>query len=405
MRSTPSTKAQNVWDHASVEDNTIPADVALVVPTTQLDNTHQPDLIHQGVNVNMSVFQSAPEEQIDNTDQSYQMVQYGSSEYGDDPTQVLSLLAEYKIEKFDTGASRCMSGDPDRITSSQPLSRPVRITGFNGNRSTPTSMGVNADGKEEYYVEDMPPHLTLLCANAYCHDGCAVLFEDGGLVLRMTKAELAALKEFLSAYHVVKHLTVNNRTYEVDQQVTTHEAMTVIEVEEERMREPMQEDALSGIAARFFNTKVNVSNQEERILTLLMTGLTFRDLHMHVKNGSLARIPPDLTLAGLNRFAYRYGRRPDILGLADPRNIGDVTGLRGEPEVPQTVGDGIEVDVMQSDYNLRETVRGTSNLAPSLRTKKLPTHGGATAAFVCVDRYSSYVMTTSQDRFRSTLGR
>ena len=101
----------------------------------------------------------------------------------------------------------------------------------------------------------------------------------------MTKAELAALKELLSSYPVVKHLVVNNRTYEVDKtQLATPEAMTVIEVDEERARSPVQEDALSGIATRFFNTKVNVSNQEERILTLLMTGLTFRDLYMHVKN-------------------------------------------------------------------------------------------------------------------------
>ena len=34
----------------------------------------------------------------------------------DDPTQVLSLLAEH--DKFDFGASRCMPGDPDRIDSS-----------------------------------------------------------------------------------------------------------------------------------------------------------------------------------------------------------------------------------------------------------------------------------------------
>ena len=37
------------------------------------------------------------------------------------------------------------------------------------------------------------------------------------------------------------------------------------------------EEALKGTASRFFNTKVNVSNQEGRILTLLMTGLTFHD--------------------------------------------------------------------------------------------------------------------------------
>ena len=81
----------------------------------------------------------------------------------------------------------------------------------------------------------------------------------------------------------------------MDQQDATHEALTVIEVDEERMRGTLQEDAFSGTAARFFNTKVNVSTQEERILTLLMTGLTF----MHVKNSSLSGLPADLTMIGL----------------------------------------------------------------------------------------------------------
>ena len=229
----------------------VPALVDMVVPTTQLATQHS-GLIPQSMGVLPAIVHS-----ISNVE-----------EYDDHTQLVLSLLADCGVEKFDSGASRCMSGDPNRTAHSRrPLSRPVRITGFNGIGSSPTSMGVNADGKEEYYVSDMPSHLTLLCANAYCQDGCAVLFEDGGLVLRMTKAELAALRDFLSSYPVVKELVVNNRTYEVDHKVATPEALTVIEVDGERARVPTTEDALSGIATRFFNTKVNVSNQEERILT------------------------------------------------------------------------------------------------------------------------------------------
>ena len=172
----------------------------MVAVTSQPSRAHHPGVIPRGAAVlrtsgsSESALTCAQTEQIANVGP---LVQLGSRKYDDDdPTQVLAFLAEYKIEKFDSGASRCMSGDPNRIVNSRPLSRPVRITGFNGMRSTPTSMGVNVDGKDEYYVEDMPTHLTLLCANAYCTDGCAVLFEDGGLVLKMTKAELAALKDF-----------------------------------------------------------------------------------------------------------------------------------------------------------------------------------------------------------------
>ena len=354
----------------------VPAPVDMVVPTTQLATQHS-GLIPQSMGVLPAIVHS-----ISNVE-----------EYDDHTQLVLSLLADCGVEKFDSGASRCMSGDPNRTAHSRrPLSRPVRITGFNGIGSSPTSMGVNADGKEEYYVSDMPSHLTLLCANAYCQDGCAVLFEDGGLVLRMTKAELAALRDFLSSYPVVKELVVNNRTYEVDHKVATPEALTVIEVDGERARVPTTEDALSGIATRFFNTKVNVSNQEERILTLLMTGLTFRDLYLHVKNRSLSGLPPDLTVHGLNRFAHRFGRTPDILNMANPISLRDATGLRDPPMEPTCPGARIEVDAMQSPYNLRESVPGSALVAASVKTKKLPTHGGATAAIVCVDCYSSFVM-------------
>ena len=309
-------------------------------------------------------------------------------EYDEDPIMILSYLAEYNVVKFDSGASRCMTGDPNHLVNEKPMSNTIRIVGFNNTGSSVTTVGVNADGKEEYYVSDMPSHLTLLCANAYCQDGCAVLFANDGVVLRMTAAELEGLKEFLKSYPVQKVLRVNNRTYEVDPVASAaqfpqevEQAHTVITLEE----------ALNGTATRFFNTKVNVSNQEERILTLLMTGLTYRDLYKHVKHGSLQGMPKDLTLHGMEKFEYRYGRTPSILTLANPRQVRDATGLRDSPKELTHVGQRIEIDVMFSDYNVRESVPGPAGSAPTLRTKKLATHGGATAAALCVDGYSSFV--------------
>ena len=222
----------------------------------------------------------------------------------DNKEYVMSVLSDNSIEKFDSGASRCMSGDPSRLLSVQSNKKHVQIVGFNNTRSEPTSCGLNADNKEEYYVSDMPSNLTLLCANAYCQDGCAVLFADDGLVLRMSKSELSDLKDFISKYPVAKSLKVRNRTYEVDNKL----CVAVDDRVECSHSVAVDEVAFQGTASRFFNTKVNVSNQTERILTLLMTGLSFRDWHMHVKHGSLGGIPPDLTLHGLNRFEYRYER-------------------------------------------------------------------------------------------------
>ena len=202
----------------------------------------------------------------------------------------------------------------------------------------------------------------------------------------MTVGELDELKTFLRSYPVQKVLRVNNRTYEVDPTYPT----APLAVEHAHVSETLEE-ALQGTASRFFNTKVNVSNQEERILTLLMTGLSFRDWQTHLKHGSLRGIPRDLTAHGLNQFEYRYGRTPDIVQLANPKSVRDATGLRDGPAVLTRCGERIEVDVMYSDYNVRESVPGTATSGPSVRTKKLPTHGGATAAAVCVDCYSSFV--------------
>ena len=236
----------------------------------------------------------------------------------DDLVTVLSLLSvDRSVEKFDSGCSHCMTGNPSRhVDDSQPLTRPVKIMGFNSTGSAPSHVGLNHDGKREYYVSDMPEHLTLLLANAYCQDGCAVLFADGGVVLQMTVGELDELKTFLRSYPVQKVLRVNNRTYEIDPTYPT----APLAVEHAHVSETLEE-ALQGTASRFFNTKVNVSNQEERILTLLMTGLSFRDWQTHLKHGSLRGIPRDLTAHGLNQFEYRYGRTPDIVQLANPKSV------------------------------------------------------------------------------------
>lgn len=296
----------------------------------------------------------------------------------DDSEYVLSLLADISVEKFDTGASRCMSGDPHRLSSIETMNKPVTIVGFNDTKSAPVRCGLNNDDKMEYYVADMPSHLTLLCANAYCQEGCAVLFAADGLVLRMSESEVSSLREFISKYPVIKHLKVSNRTYEIADPLSCPTPTSV-------------EHAFNSTASRYFNTKVNVSNQTERILTLLMTGLTFRDWHMHVKNKSLDGIPPDLTEHGMNRFEYRYGRTPDIIRLAHPLNIHDHTGLRTARPEPSRPGDRIEIDCMFSDYNIRESLPATAKKPAHVSTKKLSTHGGAIAGAVCVDCFSSFV--------------
>jgi len=79
--------------------------------------------------------------------------------------------------KFDSACSRCMSGIPNRLfNKSKPMSDIV-VKGFNGAISSVDSVGVNDDGKKEYYIQSMPSDLCLLSANEYAKDGAAILME------------------------------------------------------------------------------------------------------------------------------------------------------------------------------------------------------------------------------------
>eukprot|EP01036_Dinobryon_divergens_P033998 gene33998-43927_t len=94
------------------------------------------------------------------------------------------------------------------------------------------------------------------------------------------------------------------------------------------------ESAFSNTAVRYFNTK---------------------DWYSHIQNNSLDGIPMDVDMKSLNHFEHKYGRTPDIVRLAIPLNTPSHTGLM-EPK-----------DILDH------------------------THGGARAAAVGVDCYSSYV--------------
>lgn len=75
---------------------------------------------------------------------------------------------------------------------------------------------MNADGKKEYFVQNIPADFVLLCAQAYAYDGSNLLFKDSGLVLRFSNEELVEVKQFIKNFHVMKQLTVRTQTYEVE---------------------------------------------------------------------------------------------------------------------------------------------------------------------------------------------
>ena len=273
-------------------------------------------------------------------------------------------------EKFDTACSRCVSGVPGRIQKSK-MEHNIYIKGFNDSQSPVTDIGVNSDGKTEYYVDGMPRNLVLLCANDYTVGGAAVLFQKDGVVFSLDGHE-QEFRDYISKFPVIKRLRVQNRTYEVDEQdVGTAFAST-----------------------NYFNTGVNVSTKRERVLTYLLTGLSLRDLQFAAQHKSIAGIHPDMAGPTLSNFERTVGRTPDVVQAAYNHKLGNVKALETKPHVYTHVGELIEIDNMEMDYNeVSSDVPQTELEKNSLvrkKVSKLKSHGGAIGAHVVIDRYSEY---------------
>jgi hypothetical protein len=180
------------------------------------------------------------------------------------------------IIKFDSACSKNMSGNPSRLLPSTVNStNNIRVKGFNNTVSPATSIGRNEDNKSELYVPSMPSNLVLLSAHDYAKDGCALLFEDFGILVQLTESEKQSFIQ-INRYPITKFLKVVNNTYEVVNLTDSLLPST----------DPVTESAHSSTASRYFNSKIHVTNP----------GLSFSDIYSHLKNNSLIGFPRDVIL-------------------------------------------------------------------------------------------------------------
>lgn len=293
------------------------------------------------------------------------------------------------VIKFDTGCSRNMSGVPGRLLSKSSVNASVQ--GFNGALERVDAVGANDDNRMEYFLSSMPRNLVLLSGHEYAKEGAAVLFPEDGRVVRLNVEEQTALREFLRPFPTVKELIVKNRTYEV-RAAAPAAAAACAAVDE------CPDSALSSTATRFFNSKINVSNQQERVLAHLLTGMSFKDTYSALRHGSIAGLPRDLTLQALNNYEHNYGTNPPVLQLARPNLAGNTKGYNAPPTKLERVGQRVEADFMECEINdvVPASAAGARaarapKSGPAPRARKMPTHGGAIAAFVTVDCYSGFV--------------
>ena len=340
------------------------------------------------------------------------------------------------IRKMDSGCSRCMSGVRGRLVGSAPdvdISNVV-ISGFSKSaKSTVDSVGINADGKLEYFVKAMPENLVLLSANEYARDGAVVLYGEAGYVYKLSDKQKHNMHNYMKQHTPCMTLAVRNRTYDVvdicstsrDVNSDSDSVSVSNSISANYMCDNndvvcangkynsdscdcvMYSDSLDvGMwpsdcaysANTFFNTKVNVSNAEERILVYLMSGLSLKDMHMSVKHSSITGLHPEVTTSALNRFAHKWGNTPDAYQLGRPSKEGNRKGYLSRREPLERVGQYVEMDFMECDYNERVPVNDapvsdvkSNGLLKPKKAAKLATHGGAIAGNVWVDAYSGYV--------------
>ena len=115
---------------------------------------------------------------------------------------------------------------------------------------------------------------------------------------------------------------------------------------------------MNNTATRYFNSKVHVSNKEERTLSMLLMGFTRKDLYNITTSQCVNGLPRDLTKHALNQFSHRHGTSPDILQQARPNLAGNTMALK--PELTH-------VEQRESDYMFTDF-----NMVVSKRTVKIP---------------------------------
>ena len=256
------------------------------------------------------------------------------------------------------------------------------VKGFNNTTSSVAATGTNPDFKPELYVPGMPQDLVLLCAADYTSSGATILLPTEGYVLSLAPDHQQFLRDYAQQHSIIKTLTVNNNTYEVAPDPSPPDPLL----------------AYSSAATKYFNSKVNVSTAQERILSTLLTGLTFRDLLFMTMNNSVSGLPRrDLTATALHSFENKYGRTPDVLQLAFPNLSGNAKGYFAPKPLLTHCGQRIEADFFEAEFNdlptMDDTLTSTTPLTPTQRSKlkKLKIFGGATAAYVYIDVFTGFV--------------
>eukprot|EP00981_Chlorochromonas_danica_P002182 scaffold435_cov174-Ochromonas_danica.AAC.2 len=244
----------------------------------------------------------------------------------------------------------------------------------------------------------MPKDLCLLCAQEYAAEGAIILFETDGAVLKLNTTEILDLRHYISRFPRLKSLHVHDKTYEVidDDHWECPPTQAVTTADQLLADARVQQHHAHGVATTFFNTRVNVTNTDERILSYLISGLSMDTLRAYVRGEAGTSHPvtglhPSITIKALNSFTNRWGQTPDAFQLAYPNPYGGSKGYFGPRPTTTSVGEWVQCDFFEPDYNELDAATTPELTTDHARRKKIPTLGGAKYGFLSVDKFSGYL--------------
>jgi len=294
-------------------------------------------------------------------------------------------------EKLDSGSGLSLTKSTDSlfdVTEPEP-DEVFRCVSFNGNASISGRIGTNRDGFTVHEINDMPPNLTLLAASQYASKGAVVLFQEKGVIIKGSKLEIENFRKFVDQQTVFLNLKVVRGTYEVsrdDGLDKKDKEDKKVDITENLFGEEEEEECggvtyFNGLNGR--NTKIQVANENDRIMTLLLCGWSMKDLEAAAKYNTILGMHPTITSEAIREFIKLNGSSLNVVSMALSRNQPNIGAFEGIRKKPERMGH-LQMDIGEFDF-LDELKEGDK------KRRKLASFGGALFFALWVDEYSGFL--------------
>lgn len=294
---------------------------------------------------------------------------------------------------FDTGSNINLSNNLKNMSN---VRRSTKYIDGVGGKTTAELSGTNRKGDPIHYLPSLP--IQIQCASDIAAQGCCLLFADQGYAIKLDSNQIESFKKVIEKCNITDRMIVQDKIYYVIED--DGENSTVEDNVAEccySLADGNAEDmyiACTVHARNYFNSQLHASSVSDRILAMMLSGMSFKTLYNAVKNKAIQGIHPDITVQKLLEFGKTMGTTPDIISIANSRRIIKAhNGLMNQMQRPSMNGEWVEIDIFNCEYNERinNPMIKKNVLLYIEQVRKLRTHGGASHFALCVCKKSGYI--------------